>query len=375
MRRGRVSSTEMAGWGRQWTAWRWVAGFLVSMASGSAVGCRPPSFQCTDDAACRRGMDLGVCVAPGNCAFEDDACVSGFAYAKLSSSDVAGTCVPTEDASASGSSDPSTSSAAEVTGPSTTVGMRGDDSDTVSTCPAGSACVPTNPCAIEGVCSDESVCVATAGVACEDPPSACVEAVGSCNASGSCEYPPLRAGVECDDHDPCTLGDACDGSGSCVPGPICPTGDDCEAFHCEVDGCVSDGVCPNTDPCIEMTCESGRCQAAPAADGSSCGVEESSRCCGGQCVDISSDTNHCGGCNTACAVGMECESIAATESCPENSPQTSGRCRCQMANAQCPSGQLCRTFSPYTNRCVPENSSQCDGVRITQDSCPPFCTY
>lgn len=113
----------------------------------------------------------------------------------------------------------------------------------------------------------------------------------------------------------------------------------------------------------------------PIADGNSCGPNAADRCCGGVCVDISTDTNHCGGCGTSCADGLECESVDTTNTCELAPANTSGRCRCQAANAQCPLGQLCRTVAPYTNRCVPAGNANCTSAFVGQSSCPSFCAY
>jgi hypothetical protein len=93
------------------------------------------------------------------------------------------------------------------------------------------------------------------------------------------------------------------------------------------------------------------------------------------CVDISTDTAHCGGCNSACADGLECEPVSATSTCELAPAATSGRCRCEGLNTQCPLGQLCRTYEPYTNRCVPPADENCHGIRVGQNSCPSYCAY
>jgi hypothetical protein len=119
----------------------------------------------------------------------------------------------------------------------------------------------------------------------------------------------------------------------------------------------------------------GACVLQPVAEGTSCGDQAAARCCQGVCVDISSDTAHCGGCNTPCAMGLDCESISETSTCEFAPEATSGRCRCEFSNAQCPLGQLCRTVEPYVDRCVPPDSSNCDGVRFGIDYCPSYCGY
>jgi hypothetical protein len=116
----------------------------------------------------------------------------------------------------------------------------------------------------------------------------------------------------------------------------------------------------------------GPCVGKP--DGASCGPNESDRCCGEACVDISSDAAHCGGCNTPCGIGL-CESVHATDvDCPLAPVDTSGRCNCTQ-NADCPLNQVCQTTAPYANRCSPDSAANCDGVFVDNGSCPNYCAY
>lgn len=188
---------------------------------------------------------------------------------------------------------------------------------------------------------------------CDEPPTDCFDPAGTCVA-GECEYEPLPADTICDDGDPCTEGDACDGMGQCVPGP----------------------ECPNLDPCLDVTCDPmAGCVTSPKADGASCGALASERCCGGVCVDVSSDDDHCGGCGYACAPGRTCESIGLTTQCPLSPADTSGRCTCG-GNMDCPVGQVCRTVAPVANRCAPENQADCPGTTfVDQVGCPNHCAY
>jgi len=186
---------------------------------------------------------------------------------------------------------------------------------------------------------------------CDAPPDDCHESVGTCDG-GVCVYAPTRTGSSCDDGDACTVGDTCDGDGSCVPGP----------------------VCPSEDPCLASTCTQGACQTADEPEGTSCGAMASLRCCGGACVDISTDETHCGGCSAACAAGKACESVEATSNCSAHPADTSGRCTCN-ATSLCPLGQICRTAQPYAGRCTPDTPAQCDDAFTDVNSCPNFCGY
>ncbi len=201
-----------------------------------------------------------------------------------------------------------------------------------TTCNDGQLCTYNDRCDGQGVCT---------GIwkNCNDDPTGC-GANRACNGTSSCTVTYPGTNVGCNDQDFCTVGDRCNGAGSCVP----------------------TGNAPN---------------------GTLCGSISANRCCGGVCRDLRSDPNNCGGCGLSCAPGLACEDLTATPGCgPAN---TSGRCRCQFSTAQCPNntnqvgsgGQVCRTFSPWTDRCTPNTNAGCapgqTDVNLAQ--CPDYCTY
>lgn len=188
---------------------------------------------------------------------------------------------------------------------------------------------------------------------CDMPPGPCFEATGSC-VDGACSYAPLPMDTACSDDDLCTEGDVCDGTGTCVAGP----------------------ECPNADPCADVICDDALgCVATMKTDGSSCGPLAADRCCGGVCVDVSSDANHCGGCGYACSGGQSCESVAASNQCSLNPADTTGRCTCD-STSRCPVGQICRTQTPHAWRCTPEGGGDCPGTTFVDVSfCPNYCRY
>lgn len=190
------------------------------------------------------------------------------------------------------------------------------------------------------------------GGPCDEPPTDCHDPVGAC-VEGACVYTPLAEGSRCDDGDPCTEGDACDAAGQCVPGL----------------------ECPNADPCLEVACEPTGCVANVKPDGSTCGPRAADRCCGGACVDVSSDPDHCGGCGYGCNTGQTCESVALTNQCSPKPADTTGRCTCN-ANSRCPFGQICRNQNPHAWRCTPNGPADCPGATFVDVSfCPNYCTY
>jgi hypothetical protein len=194
-------------------------------------------------------------------------------------------------------------------------------------------------------------------------------------------------------------------SGSpCIDDTRCPEGQRCVAGICggggsggQDDAAVDDGSlvdadigidapavectvpenCPNTNTCVTMACINNECVPTTKANGAQCGATEAERCCSGTCVNISNDEKNCGGCGETCAAGRTCETVSNTNTCGIKPAATTGRCTCQGANAECPDGQLCRTVSPYQNRCTPEAVGNCapGEMFVSVNSCPNFCRY
>lgn len=222
--------------------------------------------------------------------------------------------------------------------------------------PVDTPCNDGDLCGLEAYCDGSGTCVVLQGVTCDEPPGQCYAASGSCDAeTGSCEYAPLPATSACSDGDGCTVDDRCDGNGGCAPGAFCP---------------------PPVNPCQESFCSGGSCSTRNKPDGVQCGAFPKDRCCGGTCVDISADAAHCGGCNQGCASGYACESVAVTSGCELSPANTTGRCGC-VANSQCNGGvdQVCRTVTPYTQRCTPNGAGGCPGVFVDLNFCPNYCSY
>ncbi|NUP13395.1 MAG: hypothetical protein HOW73_45735 [Polyangiaceae bacterium] len=188
---------------------------------------------------------------------------------------------------------------------------------------------------------------------CEPPLGGCYELDAAC-VDGKCVFTPVAQNTPCEDGDACTEGDTCDGEGSCVSGPSCPS----------------------DNPCVDRTCDAGSCVDAQLGDGTSCGAAAADRCCDGACVDISIDTVHCGGCGRSCEVGEGCQSAADTSSCDPHPAETTGRCTC-AGTADCPSGQICRTQSPYAGVCTPETDADCapGSMYLEVFDCPNYCLY
>lgn len=132
------------------------------------------------------------------------------------------------------------------------------------------------------------------------------ETGGGCGSNADCQDSPMApvcdtetgecVGCTADD-DPCLEGSYCDvAQQTCVPG--CLDDEHCGgALVCDTDtnqcqGCVQDGDCPLGTLCNAGTCEPGCTEMHPCQPGLAC--------CGGDCVDIETDLDHCGGCDAQC---------------------------------------------------------------------------
>lgn len=117
-------------------------------------------FACTQAEQCVGGNGLGICAEPGYCAFEDDACPSGYRFDGLASRGLAGECVePTEDVTGSSSSTgdielgTSSSSSSSTSGTSSSSSDGDDTTGSINLC-GDRPC----PCATEIAAGDEHTC-------------------------------------------------------------------------------------------------------------------------------------------------------------------------------------------------------------------------
>lgn len=353
------------------------AAIAIAIASSACLDER--AYPCATDLECQVDGVMGVCLGTGFCAYPDGRCPSQLRYGPAAAGDLALECVPgggNEGTDTAAFVDPqSSSSPAEVdssladtissdsqgcdgciTPPSECfepLGACEDDACVYPPLDAGTPCPPLDPCVLEAACDGSGTCVPVRGMSCNNPPGPCDSPKGVCERDGSCTYDPLPTGSKCDDGDPCTEGESCDAAGACTGG-----------MPCESD-----------DPCETASCETGRCVVTPAEDGDSCGPNAADRCCDGACVDISTDASNCGGCGVACDADDTCESVSVTASCELAPANTTGRCTCDAANVDCPDGQICRTVTPFNNRCTPDGPEDCVSDWVDLDLCPNYCQY
>lgn len=362
---------------------RWLTLAVLMLSAGCLRGA---TYDCEVDAQCVRPDDQeGECIE-GWCAYYDPDCRSELRFSVNSAPDVAGTCVNNGDSGTSDDSSsippvtmPSSGSTSMVTdsgsgsvasstgpcliacdnapsacfGPVSACAATADDCE-YSPLPQGVVCNDGDPCTETSACSGLGACLGESETVCDDPPSTCFLPVGDCDSqTGDCGYTPRAEGSACEDGNPCTVGDTCDGAGGCAPGPVCPA----------------------INPCNPQTCRGSVCVEGTAPDGTSCGPAAASRCCGGACVNISNDEDHCGGCNTACVAPQVCETVSITDTCSLQPGNTTGRCRC-LGGLDCPRDQTCRAGEPNRNgRCAPEVAGECAGDFQNIEGCPNYCWY
>lgn len=139
-------------------------------------------------------------------------------------------------------------------------------------------------------------------------------ALGRC----TCEAPALGCEGVC--IDPSTdvancgaCGHTCDASQECVGGE-CVLDCDAPAILCEE---VSDGT--TTTVCVDLSSDSdhcgtcnARCLAGAVCASGRCGCPDAWLECDGVCVDVTSDPESCGSCDASCGAGGVCESGRCT---------------------------------------------------------------
>ncbi len=360
----------------------WLAAASIAAPLLFHFGCLTErEYPCATALECVVDGVQGICHVSGYCAYPDGRCPSELRYGPAARGSLRYECVPpggsegnessafvaTESGTSSSTTTESTVDASisasntDGCGPCDTppsdcyepIGVCSEDGCTFVPLPAGDACSLADPCVVAAACDGAGACLVTDGTTCDNPPGPCDSARGVCQSDGSCTYEPRAVDSPCDDGDGCTTDERCDARGQCSGGTPCDT----------------------DNPCEIAVCGFGRCAIETLADGDPCGVDEADRCCGGACVDISSDADHCGGCGVTCDADDICESVSVTNACDSAPVATSGRCTCDGANIDCPLGQICRTVTPFANRCTPNGSANCVDAFADVNLCPNYCFY
>jgi hypothetical protein len=137
---------------------------------------------------------------------------------------------------------------------------------------------------------------------------------------------------------------------------------------CDGLGCPRGFTCMETGDCVPSSCdrseEGAECALGPIVTGS---------CCGGQCLDVSQSSSHCGDCSTLCDAGTFCylgsceESVSCADAgdvaCALNANQAGrcceGRCldetgdvrNCGTCGHLCGEGEVCLSGDCVALRC------------------------
>jgi hypothetical protein len=230
-------------------------------------------------------------------------------------------------------------------------------------CSPDVGCVEGPTCASDGDCERPDTC---ATAACEPGQRRCRYA--TLDGDGDGDPPIVCGGGDCDDADALvhsgrfeacnSIDDDCDGVVDPPQDSGCGVGRSCSAGSCRCDAptrecgaeCVD--VDTNTTHCgmcnrvclAEQACVGGECE---------CPVGES--VCGNECVDLDTDAAHCGDCETSCgALGLcvagGCQCSGSTTDCLEGEgvncrDLTSDAWSCGACGARCLHGSLCEDSS------------------------------
>ena len=214
-----------------------------------------------------------------------------------------------------------------------------------------------------------------------------------CDDDHACMHKPVEG--ECDDQDPCSLGDHCD-QGECVGETYleCGDGNDCTIDLCTGQGCAYDfstGECDDQDPCtVGDLCVDGTC--TPGGEPLDC--DDGNQCTFDFCVQFEgchSDPNDAA-CDDGdpCTAGEHChEGACAGEpvDCADGNACTEDYCEPDtgcvhpaLEGSPCDDGNACTSGDACTSggACTGEETVCDDSNSCTFDSCSPEaggCTY
>ncbi len=300
---------------------------------------------CTSEDACdAAGLCVGVAVdCDDGLACTRDACAEGSCTHEL----VAGFCLTEGDAPTCANhngADPANSCLlCDANSGETPAWIVLVDS---AACDDGDACTSGEAC-MDGVCEGGEPVVCASDNSCRS---------ASCDIDAGCVTTPVDG--DCDDADPCTVGDACL-EGECASGADmldCDDGDACTEDACEPGvGCVHTPttMCDDGDPCTNDTCQPGGTCTNEAFTGP---CEDGDPCTSGEVCDAA------GVCEGGSATDCSDDSVCTLDSCHP----TLG-CLNLHIDGGCDDGTACTTNDQcVAGACFGGKTNACDLCPVTQ---------
>ena len=121
------------------------------------------------------------------------------------------------------------------------------------------------------------------------------------------------------------------------------------------------------------TPDAGSQDAAP-----SCATDQT--LCGGRCVDLARDAQHCGDCTTSCAVGEVCTASVCEAQCPAGQSVCDGACfdldssrmHCGDCATSCAAGEVC-SGGACALSCGGSTPTQCGDACVDMDTDRAHC--
>jgi len=128
--------------------------------------------------------------------------------------------------------------------------------------------------------------------------------------------------------------------------------------------------------CVDITSDSRNCGGCQTACGtgqacvaSACTCTGALTACGAACVDIQSDGQHCGGCGTVCGLGLVCSHGVCSMTCASDVTTCGTSCvdvmtsptHCGTCNNSCPGGSTC---SGGACACATPGQTACGGACV-----------
>jgi hypothetical protein len=344
----------------------------TGLCAGGQCIAQPKGGSCNDGDPCTTGDQCqnGSCSGtPMNCAYLNDSCNTGTCSG--------GQCQAVNKSGACDDGDACTSGDFCSNGSCTSGTPKNcdylTDSCNTGSCSGGQCvaqpkngeCNDGDPCTIGDGCSD-GTCVPGPPLNCAAMTNACYN--GTCN-NGVCQQVP-KPGMECDDEIDCTV-DSCDVVQGCLHEPsvaLCDDGNPCTADDCLlVGGCINNPVaipCDDQDGCtIGDSCVAGDCLPGTPKE-----CIDENPCTDDACIPATGECSF-GTNNLPCNDGSDCTN---DDLCSEGN--------CTGTTIECDDGIECTVDSCVAGvgcQYEAEDSACDDGNPCTSDNCSPVlgCNY